>query len=76
MRWILAAQKTLAHGGNSVTEIDQTGTRELTVTRSAPLAFNSAELLWLANWLESAKFPAANFLVPAPPEPTEAPKNP
>ncbi len=63
-RWILESQKTLPNGGNTVTEITQTGPRELALARRAPVAFTSTEILWLANWLESTNFPAANFLVP------------
>ncbi len=68
-RWIQAAQST-ATAINTSTEITQTGPRELTLRRSAPLAFNSLELFWLANWLESANFPRANFLMPIPPDPS------
>lgn len=65
LKWLLAAQKNLSNGGNTSTEITQTGPRELTLKRSGPLALSSIEIFWLANWLESQNFPAANFLVPA-----------
>lgn len=63
-KWMIAAQKMLVSGGNTFTEITQTGSRELSLNRRAPLAFTSTELFWLANWLESPNFPAANFLMP------------
>lgn len=62
--WIAAVPKTLPDGGNTTTEIIQSGPRELKLARRAPLAFTSIELFWLANWLESSNFPDANFLVP------------
>jgi hypothetical protein len=65
-RWVLSVGQALPNGGNTVTEITQTGPRELSLARRAPIAFTSLELLWLANWLESDNFPDANFLVPAP----------
>jgi hypothetical protein len=65
-RWVLSVGQALPNGGNTVTEITQTGPRELSLARRAPIAFTSLELLWLANWLESDNFPRANFLVPAP----------
>jgi len=76
LKWLRAAQKVLSNGGNTSTEITQTGPRELSLNRSAPLAFTSIELFWLANWLESSNFPAANFLMPLPPEPDTAPEPP
>lgn len=66
LKWLQAAAPKLPNGGNTVTEITQTGPRELALSRRAPLLFTSAELFWLANWLESSNFPAANFLVPVP----------
>jgi hypothetical protein len=65
-RWLLAIQLALTGGGNTTTEISQTGPRELTLDRLAPLGFSSIELFWLANWLESPNFPRANFLTPMP----------
>jgi len=65
LKWILAWQAQTSQPLNTSTEITQTGPRELTLKRSGPLAFTSIELFWLANWLESKNFPAANFLVPA-----------
>ena len=66
LRWIQKVQLNTPSAINTSTEITQTGPRELTLKRSAPLAFTSTELYWLANWLESANFPAANFLMPIP----------
>lgn len=65
LKWIVASITNLSNGGNTSTEITQTGPRELSLNRRAPLAFTSIELFWLANWLESTNFPAANFLMPA-----------
>jgi hypothetical protein len=64
-KWLQALTKNLVGGGNTFTEITQTGPRELKLNRLAPVALSSLELFWLANWLESEKFPDANFLVPA-----------
>ena len=64
LKWLQSAQTNLTSGGNCFTEITQTGPRELSLNRRAPLAFTSTELFWLANWLESTNFPAANFLMP------------
>lgn len=64
LKWILAVQHALPEGGNTVTEITQTGPRELSFERRASLGFTSAEIIWLANWLESSNFPAANFVMP------------
>lgn len=64
LKWILASQINLAGSQNTSTEITQTGPRELSLSRRAPIAFTSTELFWLANWLESTNFPAANFLMP------------
>jgi hypothetical protein len=66
LKWIRAAQSRLMNGGNTFTEVTQTGPRELSIVRRAPLAFTSTEIFWLANWLESSNFPAANFLMPVP----------
>ena len=66
LKWMQAAQTNLVSGGNTFTEITQTGVRELSLLRRAPLAFTSIEFYWLAHWLESANFPAANFLMPVP----------
>jgi hypothetical protein len=63
-QWLQAAQKVLPGGGNMFTILSQTGSRELSLDRLAPLSFSSIELFWLANWLESEKFPDANFLTP------------
>jgi hypothetical protein len=65
LKWILAWQANTSMPLNTSTEITQTGPRELTLKRSGPLAFTSIELFWLANWLESTNFPAANFLTPS-----------
>lgn len=65
LKWILAWQANTSVPLNTSTEITQTGPRELTLKRSGPMAFTSIELFWLANWLESTNFPAANLLVPA-----------
>lgn len=65
LKWILAWQSATSLPLNTSTEITQTGPRELTLKRSGPLALTSIEIFWLANWLESQNFPAANFLVPA-----------
>ncbi len=42
--------------GNSGTKLTQTGPRELTLTRGAPLGLNALELVALARWVEP--FPA------------------
>jgi len=65
-KWLQSASRVLPNGGNMFTEIAQTGPRELSLDRRSTLAFSSIELFWLANWLESPNFPAANFLVPNP----------
>ena len=62
--WVQKMQFNTSFALNTSTEITQTGQRELTLKRSAPIAFNSLEIFWLANWLESTNFPAANFLMP------------
>jgi hypothetical protein len=67
LKWMQAVQPVLPSGGNTFTEISMTSVRELSLDRLAPLGFSSLELFWLANWLESDHFPAANFLVPVPP---------
>jgi hypothetical protein len=67
LKWLMVTGTALPNGGNTVTEITQTGPRELTLARRAPLGFTSTELFWLANWLESSNFPAANFLMPVAP---------
>jgi hypothetical protein len=72
MKWMQAVQKTLTGGGNTFTEITQTGPRELTLNRRSALVFTSLETYWLAHWLESANFPAANFLMPVPKEEASA----
>ena len=73
-QWLRAAQKVLPGGGNMFTLLTQTSQRELSLDRLAPVGFTSLELYWLANWLESENFPAANFLAPGPsPFPTYAP---
>lgn len=64
LRWIQKVQLNTSSAINTSTEITQTGPRELSLSRRAPLAFTSIELFWLANWLESTNFPAANFLMP------------
>ena len=64
LKWIQAVQIKMTSAINTSTEITQTGPRELSLNRRAPLAFTSTELFWLANWLESTNFPAANFLMP------------
>jgi hypothetical protein len=63
-RWIEATLLKLAGGGNTSTEILKTGPRELSFSRRGPLVFNSTELFWLANWLESPNFPSSHFVVP------------
>jgi hypothetical protein len=63
-QWIVAIQKALPDGGNIYTTIAQEHPRELSLARRGPVACTSVELYWLANWLESKNFPAANFLVP------------
>jgi hypothetical protein len=65
MKWIMAVQKLTAEG-NAVTDISQTGPRELTVARRSPLGLTSAEIYWVAHWLESKNFPSLDFLVKEP----------
>lgn len=65
-QWLRAAQKIIPQGGNMFTLINQTTSNELSLDRLAPVGFSSVELFWLANWMESGNFPAANFLVSTP----------
>lgn len=69
-----AASKWLAHFGptmgNSVTEAREISPTEISFTRKSPAGLTAVELVALANWLESPKFPA--FDLRAPPRPMRA----
>jgi hypothetical protein len=67
MKWILAVHQALQGGGNTVTDVSQTGPREVTFARRAPLGFSSAEIYWLAHWLEGPNFPSLNIFIPEEP---------
>jgi hypothetical protein len=65
-QWLQSALETLPNGGNMFTEVTQNGSRELVLHRRSTLPFSSVELYWLANWMESEKFPSASFFVTDP----------
>jgi hypothetical protein len=48
---------TATNFGNSVTELVQTGPRQLSFVRSSSSGFSALELHLLADWLESPQFP-------------------
>ena len=53
-RWIFAAATNL---GNSITEISQSGPKELSLVRKSHLGFTGFELATLMRWLDSPGFP-------------------
>jgi hypothetical protein len=61
--WIDAVSHQL---GPAITEVTQSGTNELTFIRNSDVGFTSLELIALANWLETPKFPFEK--IPAPME--------
>jgi hypothetical protein len=62
IRWLNSIKSGL---GNTVTEITVTGPRQLTLVRKAPTGLTGFELVMLANWLESPKFPLGDYCLPA-----------
>ena len=62
IRWLNAIGPKL---GNSVTEVSVTGPKQLTLARKAPIGLTGFELVMLANWLESPKFPLGGYCLPA-----------
>jgi hypothetical protein len=62
IRWLNAIGTGL---GNTVTEITVTGPKQLTLVRKGPIGLTGFELVALANWLESPKFPLGDYRLPA-----------
>ena len=54
LEWLIALETRL---GNCVTTVTRTGPAQLTLRRGSSLGFTTAELDWLADWLESPQFP-------------------
>ncbi len=52
--WLRALE---GRADNSGTALSVSGPNRLTVTRNSTLGLNSAELIWLVDWLESPTFP-------------------
>jgi hypothetical protein len=52
--WLRALEPKL---GNCVTAVKRTGPAQLSVVRRSGVGLTSAELDWLADWLESPQFP-------------------
>ena len=52
--WLTALEPKL---GGCVTAVSRTGPAQLSFVRRSGLGFTAAELDWLADWLESPKFP-------------------
>lgn len=50
--------------GTSVTEVMQSGPRELSFVRQAPAGLTAVELIALANWLEAPNFPGCDLSLP------------
>jgi hypothetical protein len=62
--WLLAIAPKL---GASLTDITQTGPKQLTFTRRSSIGFTGIELHLLADWLESPRFPYGLYSLLAPP---------
>jgi hypothetical protein len=62
--WLKAAESKL---GDSVTDITQTGTDQLSLTRLSDTGFTALELNLLADWLESPQFPRSLYSLLTPP---------
>jgi hypothetical protein len=64
--WLQAIAPKL---GETVTDITETGTNQLSFTRRSSFGFTGIELNLLADWFESPQFPIGlhTFLAPPPP---------
>ena len=68
VQWLNSVTTNL---GNTVTELNVSGDRQMTLTRKAPIGLTAYELVALTTWLEATNFP---FATPAsPPPPTRSP---
>jgi hypothetical protein len=54
LAWLAALDPRL---GTSATVVNRTGPAELTLLRRSTIGFTAPELQWLADWLESPRFP-------------------
>ena len=66
VQWLTSVTTNL---GNTVTELNVSGDRQMTLTRKAPIGLTAFELVALTTWLESPNFP---FSAPAPAAPRSA----
>lgn len=57
-KWLDAVSTNL---GNTVTEIAVTGPQEMSLVRKSAIGFTAFELVVLAHWLESPKFPLGGY---------------
>ena len=71
-KWLNHVEPTL---GPSVTEITQTGSKELSFLRKSHGGLTAVELLALVNWLEATNFPGCDLRLPPPlPRPMHLPQ--
>jgi hypothetical protein len=61
------AQAAIPHLGNTITEVTQTGPRQLSVVRQSQAGFNSIEWIYLLRWLENPGFPGWQPPLVSPP---------
>jgi hypothetical protein len=69
--WLTALEPKL---GGCVTVVSRTGPAQLTLVRRSGLGFTAAELDWLADWLESPRFPRGLNTFLGEPDPLPRPK--
>jgi hypothetical protein len=69
VRWLNTIGPDL---GNAVTELSVTGPKQLTLVRKSAIGLTATELVALATWLESPKFPLGEYRLPARTNATES----